>query len=397
MNNLIGFIYILISSLFIYFVIIRLLKHLKTGRFRILRYSLFPLLLILFSLLFSKFGLFEQIYRELLIFFSSYSLIFLFLLSIMINIRGEKSNWRNILALGIPTLIIAFLHILGVIAPVIYFIKRPLITIADTQISLLDVFFAFIIFYLSIRYSQNIKELLEKRLQRFPAMDLGRINITSMIVRYLIIIIGIFIALSIVGIDLTTLKILIGALGVGIGFGLQHMVNNLLSGFIILTDKSIVVNDLIEVDGLLGLVEAIGLRATIIRTFNNIEVIVPNSELVYNKVTNYTHSDNLIRIDIPIGISYSSDPNRVKEVLIKALSHLENRVEEPPIDVFFTNFGESSLDFTVLIWTDQPLKKKRIESEARFAIWKALKENDIEIPFPQRDIHIKNKESEVNS
>jgi len=397
MNNLIGFIYILISSLFIYFVIIRLLKHLKTGRFRILRYSLFPLLLILFSLLFSKFGLFEQIYRGLLIFFSSYSLIFLFLLSIMINIRGEKSNWRNILALGIPTLIIAFLHILGVIVPVLYFIKRPLMTIADTQISLLDVFFAFIIFYLSIRYSQNIKELLEKRLQRFPAMDLGRINITSMIVRYLIIIIGIFIALSIVGIDLTTLKVLIGALGVGIGFGLQHMVNNLLSGFIILTDKSIVVNDLIEVDGLLGLVEAIGLRATIIRTFNNIEVIVPNSDLVYNKVTNYTHSDNLIRIDIPIGISYSSDPNRVKEVLIKALSHLENRVEEPPIDVFFTNFGESSLDFIVFIWTDQPLKKKRIESEARFAIWKALKENDIEIPFPQRDIHIKNKESEVNS
>ena len=191
--------------------------------------------------------------------------------------------------------------------------------------------------------------------------------------------------------------VLIGALGVGIGFGLQHMVNNLLSGFIILTDKSIVVNDLIEVDGLLGWVEAIGLRATIIRTFNNIEVIVPNSELVYNKVTNYTYSDNLIRIDIPIGISYSSDPTRVKEVLIKALSHLENRVEEPPIDVFFTNFGESSLDFTVLIWTDQPLKKKRMESEARFAIWKALNENDIEIPFPQRDIHIKNKESEVNS
>ena len=397
MNNLIGFIYILISSLFIYFVIIRLLKHLKTGRFRILRYSLFPLLLILFSLLFSKLGLLEPIYRGLIVFFSSYLLIFLFLLSIMINIRGEKSNWRNILALGIPTLIIAFLHILGVIAPVIYFIKRPLITIADTQISLLDVFFAFIIFYLSIRYSQNIKELLEKRLQRFPAMDLGRINITSMIVRYLIIIIGIFIALSIVGIDLTTLKVLIGALGVGIGFGLQHMVNNLLSGFIILTDKSIVVNDLIEVDGLLGWVEAIGLRATIIRTFNNIEVIVPNSELVYNKVTNYTHSDNLIRIDIPIGISYSSDPNRVKEVLIQALSRLGNRVEDHPIDVAFTNFGESSLDFTVLIWTDQPLKKKRIESEARFAIWNALKENNIEIPFPQRDIHIKSSKLETKT
>ncbi len=397
MNNLIGFIYILISSLFIYFVIISLLKHLKVEKFRIIRYSLFPLLLILFSLLFSKLGLLEPPTLGLIVFFSSYLLIFLFLLSIMINIRGEKSNWHNILAIGIPILIIALLHILGVIAPVIYFIKRPLITITNTHISLLDVFFAFIIFYLSIRYSQNIKELLEKRLQRFPAMDLGRIHITSMIIRYLIIIIGIFIALSIVGIDLTTLKVLIGALGVGIGFGLQHMVNNLLSGFIILSDKSIVVNDLIEVDGLLGWVEAIGLRATILRTFNNIEVIVPNSELVYNKVTNYTHSDNLIRIDIPVGVSYSSDPNKVKKVLIKALSNLEYKVNDPPIDVFFTDFGESSLNFQVLIWTNQPFKKKKIESEARFLMWNALKENNIEIPFPQHDIHIKSSELETNT
>jgi len=228
-------------------------------------------------------------------------------------------------------------------------------------------------------------------------MDLGRIHIFSMIVRYGIIVVGIFIALSIVGIDLTTLKVLIGALGVGIGFGLQHMVNNLLSGFIILSDKSIVVNDLIEVDGLLGWVEAVGLRATIIRTFNNVEVIVPNAELVYNKVTNYTHSDNLIRIDIPVGVSYTSDPNRVKEVLIEALSPLKERVEKSSIDVYFNDFGESSLDFIAFIWTDQPLKKKKIESDARFAIWKALKENNVEIPFPQQDIHIRDSKSEINS
>jgi len=389
MNNLMAFIYIILSSLIFYFLIVNILKKLRPPRLRMIKYSLMPLLVILFSLIFFKLGFLSPDYRSLLIFFSSYLLIFLFLLSIVVNIHGDNSNLRNILAIGIPILVIALLHKIGVITPVIAFIRKPLITIADTQISLFDIFIAFVIFYLSIRYSQNIEGLLENRLKRFPAMDLGRIHITSMIVRYLIIIVGIFIALSIVGIDLTTLKVLIGALGVGIGFGLQYIVNNIISGFIILTDKTIVVNDLIEIDGLLGWVEAIGLRATVLRTFNNIEVIVPNSELVYNKVTNYTHSDNLIRIDIPVGVSYSSDPNNVKKVLIDALSNLKYKSNEKQIDVFFTDFGSSSLNFLVLIWTSQPLKKKRIESEARFAIWNALKENNIEIPFPQHDIHIK--------
>ena len=389
MNNLMILIYIILSSLIFYFLIVNILKKLRPPRLRMVKYSLVPILIILFSFLFFKLGFLSPDYRSLLIFFSSYLFVFLFLLSIVVNMHGDKSNLRNILTIGIPILIIALLHKIGVITPVITFIKKPLITIADTQISLFDIFIAFIIFYLSIRYSQNIESLMENRLKRFPAMDLGRIHITSMIVRYLIIVVGIFIALSIVGIDLTTLKVLIGALGVGIGFGLQYIVNNIISGFIILTDKTIVVNDLIEIDGLLGWVEAIGLRATVLRTFNNIEVIVPNSELVYKKVTNYTHSDNLIRIDIPVGVSYSSNPNNVKKVLIDALSNLKYKSEEQQIDVFFTDFGNSSLNFLALIWTDQPLKKKRIESEARFAIWNALKENNIEIPFPQHDIHIK--------
>ena len=209
----------------------------------------------------------------------------------------------------------------------------------------------------------------------------------------LAIIIGVLAAFSVVNIDFTTLKVLIGALGVGIGFGLREIVNNLISGFILLSDKTIVHNDLIEVNGLLGRVEAVGIRTTIIKTFNNVEVIVPNTNLVNNELINYTHSDPIIRIDVPIGVSYKSDPFEVRSSLIEGLSSLENILKEPKVTVFFNGFGESSLDFQVSVWTDNALKKKEIESEVRYSIWKILKENNIEIPFPQLDIHVKEKET----
>jgi small-conductance mechanosensitive channel len=218
-----------------------------------------------------------------------------------------------------------------------------------------------------------------------------------MLLRYLIIIIGVLIAFAIVNIDFTTLKVLIGALGVGIGFGLREIINNLISGFILLSDKTIIHNDLIEVNGLLGKVEKVGIRTTTIRTFNNVEVIVPNTNLVNNELINYTHSDPIIRIDVPIGVSYDSNPFKVKEMLIENISKLDNILKDPEVAIYFTNFGESSLDFQVSVWTDNAIKKKVIESEVRYAIWKTLKENNIEIPFTQIDLHIKEENKEVKN
>ena len=218
-----------------------------------------------------------------------------------------------------------------------------------------------------------------------------------MLVRYTIIVIGIFAAFAIVNIDFTSIKVLIGALGVGIGFGLREIVNNLISGFILLSDKTVVQNDLIEVNGLLGRVETVGIRTTTIRTFNNVEVIVPNTNLVNNELINYTHSDPVIRIDIPVGVSYQSEPFKVKEALIENLSKLESILKQPEVMIYFTDFGENSLNFQVSVWTDNALKKKEIESDARYAIWKTLKENNIEIPFPQRDVHIKGEKKQSNN
>jgi potassium efflux system protein len=387
-----GLIYTLAATLFLYSLIVFLTKQPREKFKRIVYYSASPLCLMLSSLIFYKTGLFPQEYFKETIFFSLYALIFLFSLSLLINLRGNKKNLKLIITLGVILIAVSILQKIGYINTVFLFLSTPRINIGDKKISLNGFIVAILIFYLSFRLSTAFERTAKARLEKVPFLDATRTNTISMLVRYTIIIIGFLVAFAIVNIDFTTLKVLIGALGVGIGFGLREIVNNLISGFILLSDKTIVHNDLIEVNGLLGKVESVGIRTTTIKTFNNVEVIVPNTNLVNNQLINYTHSDPVIRLDIPIGVSYSSDPFKVKEFLIENLSKLENILKKPEVTVYFTNFGESSLDFQASVWTDNALKKKEIESEVRYAIWKTLKENNIEIPFTQVDVHVKERE-----
>ena len=387
-----GLIYTLAATLFLYSLIVFLTKQPREKIKRIVYYSASPLCLMLSSFIFYKTGLLQQEYFKETIFFSLYSLVFLFSLSLLINLRGNKKNLKFIITLGIILIAVSILQKTGYINTVFLFLSTPRINIGDKKISLNGFIVAILIFYLSFRLSTAFERTAKARLEKVPFLDATRTNTISMLVRYTIIIIGFLVAFAIVNIDFTTLKVLIGALGVGIGFGLREIVNNLISGFILLSDKTIVHNDLIEVNGLLGKVESVGIRTTTIKTFNNVEVIVPNTNLVNNQLINYTHSDPVIRLDIPIGVSYSSDPFKVKEFLIENLSKLENILKKPEVTVYFTNFGESSLDFQASVWTDNALKKKEIESEVRYAIWKTLKENNIEIPFTQVDVHVKERE-----
>ncbi len=389
-----GVLYTLAGSLFIYSLIVFLTKQPKEKVKRIVYYSALPICLMVSSFVFYKTGFLTQEYFKKMIFFFLYAFIFLLSLSLLVTFRENKKNLKFITLLGIIIIATAILHKTGYMNEVILFLSTPRISIGDKEISLNGFIVAILIFYLSFRLSKAFERTAKSRLEKVPFLDTTRTNTISMLVRYFIIIIGVLVAFAIINIDFTTLKVLIGALGVGIGFGLREIVNNLISGFILLSDKTVVHNDLIEVNGLLGRVETVGIRTTIIKTFNNVEVIVPNTNLVNNELINYTHSDPVIRIDVPIGVSYNSDPFKVKEVLIENLSKLENILENPEVTVFFTDFGESSLNFQVSVWTDNTLKKIVIESEARYAIWKALKENNIVIPFPQVDVHIKGEKKE---
>ena len=207
--------------------------------------------------------------------------------------------------------------------------------------------------------------------------------------RYTIITLGVFLAITAAGLPLGSLGILIGAFGVGIGFGLQNIFNNLVSGLILLFERPIQIGDTIEVGTLIGNVKSIGIRSSNVRTFDGAEVIVPNGQLISKEVINWTLSDHQRRIEIIAGVAYGSDPHKVKEIFMQCLAKHPDIIESPEPNVYFNDLGESSLDFRLLFCTSKIGEWLRIRSEVVFMVHDALNENGITIPFPQRDLHIK--------
>jgi len=211
----------------------------------------------------------------------------------------------------------------------------------------------------------------------------------STIVRYVLMTAGVFLAMAAMGIDLTKVTLLAGALGVGIGFGLQSVVNNFVSGLILLVERPINVGDTIQMQDLWGEVRRIGVRSSTVRTFQGAEVIVPNADLISKEVTNWTLSDRRRRLEIDVGVAYGSDPDEVVRVL-EAAAKAVKEVSDPPAPfAWFTGFGDSSLDFRLLAWIDDYDRGLAVQTALRVAIYNRLKEAEIEIPFPQRDIHIR--------
>ena len=189
-----------------------------------------------------------------------------------------------------------------------------------------------------------------------------------------------------------------GALGVGIGFGLQNITDNFISGIIILFEKPIKVGDRIEVGEVQGDVISISFRATTVLTNDNISIIVPNSEFISSKVINWSHNDRNIRFRIPVGVSYNEDPEKIKKILLSVANINDHVLKNPGPVVLFDEYGDSSLNFSLAVWTATHSDKPRIlKSELYFEIFKRFKEEGVEIPFPQRDIHIKTKPIQIET
>ncbi len=255
------------------------------------------------------------------------------------------------------------------------------------------VFSIILLVYVSGRISHLISE---KILTRYR-MDIGIRQSISTIARYLILILGLYIIISNTGIDLSALGVLAGALGVGIGFGLQNVTNNFISGLIILFERPIKVGDRIEVGDTNGDVVRISARATTIITNDNISIIIPNSEFISSKVINWSHNDRMVRFRFPIGVSYNEDPQQVKQLLMEVMKENTAILKSPPPDVWFDEFGDSSLNFTMMVWTSAYVQRpKSLKSQLYYAVFQKFKEHNIEIPFPQRDLHIKSGELPVN-
>jgi potassium efflux system protein len=211
----------------------------------------------------------------------------------------------------------------------------------------------------------------------------------SMLANYVIIGLGFLIAVTAAGFDLSRLVIILSALGVGIGFGLQNIVNNFFSGLILIFERPIQVGDVVELNSLLGTVKRIGIRSSTIRTYDGSEVIVPNANLISNEVINWTLSDKLRRVQINVGTTYSSDPARVLEILRTVVKDHPDILQSPEPIFLFEEFGDSSLNFNLRFWTASPETWLQLRSEISVKIYHALKTNGIEIPFPQRDLHLR--------
>jgi small-conductance mechanosensitive channel len=191
---------------------------------------------------------------------------------------------------------------------------------------------------------------------------------------------------------MTKFAIFAGAFGVGIGFGLQHIFNNFFSGLILLFERPVQVGDVVEIGTVTGVVQRIGIRASIIRLPNNSELIVPNGQLISERVTNRTYSSRQARMDLRVGVAYDSDPQRVLQLLTDAAAAHPQVAKTPPPEAFMREFGADALLFDLVFWTDVPLRAPRVHSDVAVAIKAALRDAGIAIPFPQRSLHLQSVE-----
>ena len=211
---------------------------------------------------------------------------------------------------------------------------------------------------------------------------------TSSLINYIILAIGFVIGLGVIGVSLTKMTVLAGAFGVGIGFGLQSIVNNFVSGLILLFERPLHVGDIIEMDGLNGEVRRIGMRASTVRTWHGADIVVPNADLVTKQVTNWTLGDKLRRIDLPVGVNYGADPEEVIGIFKKVAKAHPDVLPSPEPSALFTGYGDSSINFELRAWTDRFNDWQRIKSDLATAIYHAGHDAGLSFPFPQRDVHI---------
>ncbi|MEP1031965.1 mechanosensitive ion channel domain-containing protein [Ekhidna sp.] len=267
-----------------------------------------------------------------------------------------------------------------------------LFNLGDSKITLGTILYFLISFIILTFLAKRFRNLLVNKILVKANMEKGARNSIGLITRVMIMFIGSIFIIQSAGIDMSSLSLLAGALGVGIGFGLQNITDNFISGIIILFEKPIKVGDRIVVGDTEGDVINISVRATTILTNENVSIIVPNSEFISSRVINWSHNDRNIRFDIPVGVSYQEDPEEVRKVLMDVAEENEHALKHPSPHVFFDEFGDSSLNFTLAIWTSTHTDKpRRLKTELYFAIFEKFKEKGIEIPFPQRDVHIKSQ------
>lgn len=266
------------------------------------------------------------------------------------------------------------------------------LSVGGYNLNLLKVIIVFIIYFLTrllLWLSLKVINRFFKRKQ----LDTGRQYAVTQFVKYIIYTAGILFILESLGVQLSLLWAGSAALLVGVGLGLQQTFNDLISGIILLIEGTVDVGDILEIGTMVGRVTKIGLRTSTVETRDDIVVVVPNSKLVTDSVVNWSHNHTPTRFHVNVGVSYSSDVDKVTSLIMEAINDHTKILNDPKPQVQFADFGSSSLDFTLYFFTYEFFRIEVVKSELRYSIFRIFRKNNIEIPFPQRDLWLKNPES----
>ena len=261
------------------------------------------------------------------------------------------------------------------------------LTLGGTKITLIgaiEIIFVLIAFLI---ISKVLRRILQRRILPSFKLAEGAQFVILRLIHYILVVIGLLVAINIVGIQMTSLAVIFGLLGVGIAFGLQNITSNFVSGLILLFERPVGVGDYIEVGDAMGRVQAINMRSTTVVTRDNITLIIPNSSFIEGTVTNWSVGDPKIRINIPVGVAYGSDTGLVKKLLLEVAENHPDVLDDPKPDVLFKEFADSSLNFDLRVWMLNPMGRFKIISDINYDIDAAFRENGVTIPFPQRDVH----------
>jgi small-conductance mechanosensitive channel len=300
----------------------------------------------------------------------------------------RDSGFAKLLAIAAWS--VAALNLVGLLDPTIRTLDSMAFSLGDIRLSVLGILKAALVLMIMLWLAGVISRLIEHRLDVARALSPSARVLIGKLVRVLLIIIAVITALESIGIDLTALAVLGGAIGLGIGFGLQKVISNLMSGIILLMDKSVKPGDVIAIDNTFGWINRLSARYVSVITRDGIEHLIPNEDLISQRVENWSYSDSLIRLKLPIGISYESDVPLAMKLAVEAAEIVPRVLDKPAPVCRLMNFGDDSVELELRVWIDDPQKGVvNVRSEVLLNIWNIYHEQGIEFPFSQRDLHIR--------
>lgn len=265
----------------------------------------------------------------------------------------------------------------------------PLFSVSGQPVTPFILIAFVLILFITAVVARKARRLLELYFLRRLPVEAGAQYAVASLTQYCLWVIGLLVALKVLNINLTAIAVVAGALGIGIGFGLQNIVANFVCGLVLLVERPIRVHDRITMEDVEGNVRAVNFRSTLIQTNDNISVIVPNSEFINKKVINWSIGDPNVRIHVPVGVAYGSNLETVTRTLLSVAAETAGVLKQPAPEVRFIEFGNSSLNMELLVWSNEPIKHFLLRSRLNYAIDAAFRREGVEIPFPQRDVHVK--------